>query len=80
MELSWTPGFGAKLHTIYFGDNFDNVNNAAVGLPLGATTYTPGPLKLAKTYYWRVDEFDVIVVDGRGFSPAWSAISEDTCS
>jgi len=60
VDLSWTPGIGAKLHTIYFGDNFDDVNNAAGGLPLGNTTYTPGPLKLAKTYYWRVDEFDVI--------------------
>jgi len=59
VELSWTPGIGAKLHTIYFGDNFDDVNNAAVGLPLGTTTYTPGPLKLAKIYYWRVDEFDI---------------------
>ncbi|MFB0553434.1 MAG: LamG domain-containing protein [Phycisphaerae bacterium] len=60
-QLSWTPGFGAKLHTVYFGDNFDYVNNAAGGLPQGTATYTPpGPLKLAKTYYWRVDEFDVI--------------------
>ena len=60
-KLSWTAGFGSKLHTVYFGDNFDDVNNAAGGLPQGATTYTPpGPLKLAKTYYWRVDEFDVI--------------------
>ena len=60
VELSWTPGIGAKLHTIYFGDNFDDVYNAAGGLPLGTATYTPGPLKLAKTYYWRVDEFDAI--------------------
>jgi hypothetical protein len=59
-DLSWTGGFGAKLHTVYFGDNFDDVNNAAGGLPQGATTYTPGTLKLAKTYYWRVDEFDAI--------------------
>ncbi|MFH1881975.1 MAG: LamG domain-containing protein, partial [Planctomycetota bacterium] len=59
-KLSWTGGFGAKLHTVYFGDNFDDVNNAAGGLPQGATTYTPGPLKLAKTYYWRVDEFDAV--------------------
>ncbi|MFB0552660.1 MAG: LamG domain-containing protein [Phycisphaerae bacterium] len=58
IELSWTAGFGAKLHTVYFGDNFDEVNNAAGGLPQGITTYTPGPLKMAKTYYWRVDEFD----------------------
>jgi len=60
VELRWTPGFGAKLHTVYFGDNFDDVNNATGGLPQGVTTYTPpGPLKLAKTYYWRVDEFDI---------------------
>jgi len=60
VELSWTGGFGSKLHTVYFGDNFDDVNNAAGGLPQGTATYTPGPLELAKTYYWRVDEFDVI--------------------
>ncbi len=60
VQLSWTPGFGAKLHTVYFGDNFDDVDNAAGGLPQGTANYTPGPLKLAKTYYWRVDEFDVI--------------------
>ncbi|MBC8470100.1 MAG: hypothetical protein H8D56_11570 [Planctomycetes bacterium] len=59
-ELSWTGGFGSKLHTIYFGDNFDEVNNAAGGLPQGTLTYNPGPLQLAKTYYWRVDEFDVV--------------------
>jgi len=60
VELSWTAGFGAKLHYTYFGDNYDNVNNAAGGLPQGTTTYTPGTLKFAETYYWRVDEFDAI--------------------
>ena len=59
VTLSWTGGFGSKLHTVYFGDNFDEVSNAAGGLPQGSATYTPGTLKLAKTYYWRVDEFDV---------------------
>jgi hypothetical protein len=58
--LSWTGGFGSKLHTVYFGDNFDEVNNAAGGLPQGSATYTPGTLELAKTYYWRVDEFDAV--------------------
>ncbi len=58
-SLSWTPGFGAKLHTVYFGENFDEVENAAGGLPQGATSYSPGPLKMARTYYWRVDEFDI---------------------
>ncbi len=44
-NLSWTGGFGAKLHTVYFGDNFDDVTNAAGGLPQGIATYTPGTLK-----------------------------------
>jgi hypothetical protein len=61
VELSWTEGgFGSKLHTVYFGDNFDEVNNATEGFPQETVTYTPGPLKLAKTYYWRVDESDII--------------------
>ncbi len=57
-NLRWTEGFGSKLHTVYFGDNFDDVNNATVGFPQGTTTYSPGSLELAKTYYWRIDEFD----------------------
>ena len=59
VELIWTGGFGSKLHYVYFGDNFDDVNNAAGGIPQGTTDYNPGPLKMAKTYYWRVDEFDI---------------------
>jgi len=58
-SLSWTTGFGAKLHTVYFGETFDEVDSAAGGLPQGVTSYDPGELKQAKTYYWRVDEFDV---------------------
>ena len=56
--LTWTPGSGAKLHTVYFGDNFDDVNDGVAGTQTGFTSYTPGPLELEKTYYWRVDEFD----------------------
>ncbi|MHC4227457.1 MAG: PA14 domain-containing protein, partial [Planctomycetota bacterium] len=70
VTLSWTPGFGAKLHTVYFGDNFDDVNNAAVGLPQGAATFTPaGPLEAEKIYYWRVDEFDAVETHK---GPVWS--------
>jgi hypothetical protein len=58
--LEWTAGFGAKLHTVYFGNNFDEVSNAAGGLPQAATQFRPGLLKMAKSYYWRVDEFDAI--------------------
>jgi hypothetical protein len=56
--LRWEPGFHARLHTVYFGDNFAEVSNATGGRPQGDTTYTPGLLELGKTYYWRVDEFD----------------------
>jgi hypothetical protein len=56
--FSWTPGFGAKLHTVYMGTNFDEVNDAAGGMPLGSASYSPGALELEKVYYWRVDEFD----------------------
>ena len=58
-DLSWTPGYGSVLHYVYFGDNFDEVNNAAGATPHGSTRYEPGSLKLAETYYWRVDEFDI---------------------
>jgi len=60
VKLGWTAGFGAKLHTVYFGETFDEVDNATGGQVQGTTNYTPGTLKMAKTYYWRVDEFDVV--------------------
>ncbi len=56
--LSWTAGFGAKLHTVHFGDNFDTVSNSTSGSARATTTYNPGPLESDKTYYWRVDEFN----------------------
>jgi hypothetical protein len=58
VDLSWAGGLGAKSHTVYFGDKFDDVSNATGGFPQSATTFTPGPLEWVKTYYWRVDEFD----------------------
>ena len=58
VNLSWTTGFGAKLHTMYFGTDYDTVANAAAGIPVGSTSYNPGPLQAEKVYYWRVDEFD----------------------
>ncbi len=73
VQLSWTVGFGSKLHTVYFGESFEEVDNATGGQAQGTATYTPGPLQMAKTYYWRVDEFD-------GFDTykgdVWSFITE----
>jgi hypothetical protein len=60
VQLKWTAGFGGKLHTVYFGETFEEVDSAAGGSPQGTLFYNPGELKMAKTYYWRVDEFDII--------------------
>jgi len=54
--LSWSAGFGAKRHHVYFGDNFavrgtDKVIQTD-------TSYNPGPLNYSTTYYWRIDELD----------------------
>jgi len=57
-QLTWTPGFGSKLHYIVFGEDFDQVNNAVTGSSSSIAKYNPGPLKPAKTYYWRIDEYD----------------------
>jgi hypothetical protein len=63
VKLSWTAGFDTKLHNVYFGDNFADVDagtgNTSKG-PVGTPTYTPRGLESGKTYYWRVDEFDGI--------------------
>jgi hypothetical protein len=55
--LTWQPGFGAILHYVYFGDDYDTVSNAAGAMPWGAPTYSPGTLELGKAFYWRVDAF-----------------------
>jgi len=58
VTLSWTPGLGAKLHTVYISDDYAEVNDATVGVPVGSATYSAGPLEREKVYYWRVDESD----------------------
>ncbi|MFC1634387.1 hypothetical protein ACFL5Z_06055, partial [Planctomycetota bacterium] len=60
VTLSWTPGFGAKLHTVFLGNDFDKVSDATVGIPTGSTGYDPGLLVLENVYYWRIDESDGI--------------------
>ncbi|MFH1719358.1 MAG: hypothetical protein ABIF19_18550, partial [Planctomycetota bacterium] len=76
--FSWTPGYGAKLHTLYLGDSLDDVNNATGGAPLGVATYKPASLELEKVYYWRVDQFDAVAThkgDIWGFTTPGAAAS-----
>ncbi|MDT8301312.1 MAG: LamG-like jellyroll fold domain-containing protein [Sedimentisphaerales bacterium] len=70
--ISWTPGLGAKLHHLYFGDSFDDVNAGAPNTykgPVPGTSYSPGILAIDKDYYWRVDEF---ALTGTATGDVWS--------
>jgi hypothetical protein len=57
--LTWQPGQAAIKHHVYFSDNLDAVQQRAAGADKGevtATTFSPGTLAGATTYYWAVDE------------------------
>ncbi len=67
-DLSWVPGIYASSHDVYFGTNFDDVNDATKIPPFdpnnvfmgnqGPNTFGPDAngLEFGTTYYWRVDE------------------------
>ena len=64
-NLIWTKGAGAASHDVYFGTNFNDVNDANrashPGLlhysqNQGPNYYNPGTLNSYTTYYWRIDE------------------------
>ena len=57
--LSWLPRENAASHDVYFGTNFNDVNDGLGGTFKGnqeANSYDPGALELDVTYYWRIDE------------------------
>ena len=61
--LSWAPGADANSHDIYFGTNFNDVNDATTSdlqfkgnQTFDNTSYDPCVLELTQTYYWRIDE------------------------
>ena len=59
VTLNWQPGYGAISHEVYFGTDFNQVNdgvNPVVVTPVN--NYTPCLLDAGTTYFWRVDEFD----------------------
>ncbi len=78
--LSWEPGeFAAPTngHKVYFGDNFNDVNDGIGGITESASSYTPAQrLDFNTTYYWRVDEVngppDYTVYEG----DVWSFTTE----
>ncbi|MCP4261114.1 MAG: hypothetical protein GY774_26955 [Planctomycetes bacterium] len=61
-SLTWDPGVGSALYSVYFGENFQDVNSATDAATITATTHEPGQLEQGKTYYWRVDSSDGLTV------------------
>ena len=67
--LTWVSGEGAASHNVYFGDDYTAVTNGSGSTFQGNFTvdhnyFEPGPLKKAKTYYWRVEEVGDPTVQG----------------
>jgi len=58
--LSWMPGEYAPAvngHTLYFGENFNDVSDGIGAIIQSAASYAPPQrLDFETTYYWRVDE------------------------
>jgi hypothetical protein len=62
--LSWSPGTSTVWHDVYFGDDFNDVNDATYSIPLdvykgrqSSASYIP-TLAGDTTHYWRIDEVD----------------------
>jgi hypothetical protein len=82
-NLSWKPGTWAVSHDVYFGTDFEDVNESAEGTFIGNTTYTyqlvgiagfpvPEGLQPGKTYYWRADEVNPDNPDSPWKGVVWS--------
>jgi hypothetical protein len=62
--LTWLPGKLAVRHHLYFSDDLQAVQQGTGGADQDLsleTTFSPGDLQTATTYYWRVDE---VLLDG----------------
>jgi len=82
-NLSWKSGTWAVSHDVYFGTNFNDVNESAEGTLIGSTFYTfqmvgiagfpvPEGLQPGTTYYWRVDEINPENPDSPWKGVVWS--------
>jgi hypothetical protein len=76
--LSWSPGKYAATHDIYFGTDFNDVNNANTSTAeiykgrQSDITYIPVTLDFNATYYWRIDEVNDAHPDKLWKGQVWS--------
>ncbi len=82
-NLAWQPGTWAVSHDVYFGTDFDAVDQSAEGTFIGNTTSTfqiagfpgfpvPDGFQPGTTYYWRVDEVNPDNPDSPWKGVVWS--------
>ncbi|MBN2315275.1 MAG: hypothetical protein JXM79_15200, partial [Sedimentisphaerales bacterium] len=82
-NLQWSPGDFAVSHNLYFGTNFDDVNDGAESAFAGNLTTAfqvvgfpgfpaPNGLQFGTTYYWRVDEVNDAHPDSPWKGEVWS--------
>jgi len=80
--LSWSPGKDANSHDVYFGTDYNNVNDANTVITLDVYKgrqeprfYDPCGLERSTTYWWRIDEVnDVNMWKGNVWKFTTSAI------
>jgi len=56
-KLTWNNGLGVIFHTVYFGEDLEEVTNATAGGTMVVEPALTPEMEAGKTYYWRVDEF-----------------------
>jgi len=71
-DLAWTAGSGATSHDVYFGTDSTPDATELQGNQAG-TTFDPGTLANATTYYWRIDEVNSA---GTTTGTVWSFTTE----
>jgi PelA/Pel-15E family pectate lyase len=70
-RLRWTPGRNAISHNVYFGTS----NPPRFRTNQSETSFDPGPLDTATTYYWRVDS---VTPGGLVQGPVWTFMTAST--
>jgi len=74
-DLSWTEGYLAGTHKVYFGTDVTLVTNRDASVykgNQGGTTYDPGTLATGVNYYWAVDEVNDFYANSPWKSNVWS--------
>jgi hypothetical protein len=82
--LTWSPGYKAAGHEVYFGTDAEAVANADTSSPeyvgsrdLGSESYEPGELQWNTTYYWRVDEVNDLASGSPWVGYVWNFTTGD---